>query len=106
SGSRLSGPRKYTAGCFQPKHSINYFSRAGPNAPSGSIRQGLAGFQGVGDALLGFAFTSEGDKGLPLKVEGVPVMVREPLRGRKIEWGKLCSLPVPIECNQAIVKVL
>ena len=51
SGSRLSGPRKYTAGCFQPKHSIDYFSRASPNAPSGSIPQGLAGFQGVGDAL-------------------------------------------------------
>jgi hypothetical protein len=35
------------------------------------ISQGLASFEGVGDALLGFAFAAEGDEGFAFEVEDV-----------------------------------
>ena len=36
-----------------------------------SIPQGFAGFQGVGDALLGFALAAEADEGFALEIEQI-----------------------------------
>src|ERR1700675_359008 len=41
------------------------------SCPYRLVAEGFAGFQGVGDAFLGFLFAAEGDEGFTLEVEDV-----------------------------------
>ena len=71
SGSERAGippitPAKFEI-CPSPKRSISF----GVPVRCTLIPQRLAGLEGVGDALLRFAFAAEGDEGFALQVEDV-----------------------------------
>ncbi len=46
------------------------------------VAEGFAGFQGVGDALVGFAFAAEADKRFAFEVEDV--LLADELRGAEM----------------------
>src|SRR5579883_2589258 len=84
SGSEDFPPRSTT-----PTHKENLRpeGRSYRGSPSASsVAQRFAGFQGVGDALLGFLFATEGNEGFALEVENV--LFANQLRGGERAAGE------------------
>src|SRR5205085_8705186 len=59
------------------------------------VPERFAGFQGVGNALLGFLFTTEGDERFALEIENI--LFANHLRGRQRPAGKnVCQFPANV----------